>query len=466
MKPKLTLALAGKTHEALKRHLFPGDGKEAAAIMVCTSAPGPRDRLLVRETILVPHEACQIRATDRIVWPGAFIEQAIDMAEPESLTIFLLHSHPGGWLAFSSVDDISDAAAMPSLLAALGNRHGSAIMTPDGAIRARLYSSDMTISPVDLVTVAGNDIHFWWSDSISNGTLPKRPMAFTSDMQLELARLSFAVIGVSGIGSIDAEQLARLGAGELKLIDFDLVEPKNLNRILNSSLKDAQEVRSKVEMFATAIALYRGPGVAVPVPYSINSREAVLAASQCDVIFCCVDTQEARQVADLIAAAFLIPLFDAGVVIPTRDTDAGPAIADVFGRIDYVQPGGATLADRGVYSPEGLRDEYVRMVNPEAFRNELAEGYIKGVIEEAPSVISLNMRTGAAAVMEYIARAYPFRHAPNRLYARTYFSSAACEEDYFNEDDFSCANNDVLGRGDAEPLLGLPSLRAPRKAMA
>jgi hypothetical protein len=56
-------------------------------------------------------------------------------------------------------------------------------------------------------------------------------------------------------------------------------------------------------------------------------------------MFCCVDTLEARQVADLVAAAFLIPLIDVGVTIPVRKAGARVAIADVCGRIDYVQPG-------------------------------------------------------------------------------------------------------------------------------
>lgn len=42
--------------------------------------------------------------------------------------------------------------------------------------------------------------------------------------------------------------------------------------------------------------------------------------------------------------AFLLPLFEVGVVIPTCKVATGRVIADVCGRIDYVQPGGASLA--------------------------------------------------------------------------------------------------------------------------
>jgi hypothetical protein len=283
-------------------------------------------------------------------------------------------------------------------------------------------------------------------------------------MSEEAGRLTAMVVGVSGTGSICAEQINRLGFGHVKHVDFDVVEFKNLNRILNSRISDAKGRRPKVEMFAEAVAGYRGEGVAEAIPESILSREAVKAASQCDVLFSCVDSLEARQVVDLIAATYLLPLFDVGVVIPTRDNGGVPAIGDVCGRIDYVQPGRSSLKDRGVYTPERLRAEYLRRNAPEAYRQELEAGYIKGLIEEAPAVISLNMRAGSACVNEFIARAYPFRHEPNELYARTVFSLSACEEEYTPESSFeAAAYSSILGRGSEEPLLGLPFLARPRQ---
>ena len=89
-------------------------------------------------------------------------------------------------------------------------------------------------------------------------------------------------------------------------------------------------------------------------------------------------------------------------------------------------------------------------------------GYLRGVNEEAPAVIALNMRAASACVMEFIARAYPFRHEPNSAYARTQFSFAANEEEYFPGASFQLATNTHFARGDLEPLLGLPALRTPK----
>ncbi|MEB8536881.1 ThiF family adenylyltransferase [Acidithiobacillus ferriphilus] len=459
MIPKTTLAFSGVLHAKVRGHLFPSDGLEAAAILICTHTPGSRLRLLVREAILVPHAACKRRERDALTWPGEYLEQAIDMAEPVGCAVVLIHSHPGGLFGFSEADDQSDRRVIPSLFHAFGALHGSAVMTADGAVRARLYDPGLQERPVDLVSVSGDDLRYWWEDQATSCGSADRPIAFTSGMAAELGRLSALVIGASGTGSITGEQLARLGFGRVQTVDFDRIEWKNLNRILNSNRADVDANRLKVEVFVEAVDGYRGEGVAIAVPASITTREAVLAAAECDVIFCCVDTLEARHIADLIAAAFLLPLFDVGVVIPVRKKGDTFAVADVCGRIDYVQPGGSTLQDRGIYTPESLRGEYLRRVAPEAHQQELEAGYLKGLVEEAPAVITLNMRAASACVNEFIARAYPFRLEPNHLYARTEFSLAACEEEHIAETAFTRTPNLLLARGNAEPLLGMPMLR-------
>lgn len=248
-----------------------------------------------------------------------------------------------------------------------------------------------------------------------------------------------------------------MGMGRLILIDFDKIELKNLNRILNSTLKDASDGRFKTRMFASRVALYRDDIDIHCIESSISCREAIEAAGNADLLFCCVDSFEGRQICDRMASAFLQPLFDVAVTIPTRKApNNGIAIADACGRIDYVFPGGSTLFDRGVYSPEALHNEYLRVVAPEEHDDQVAAGYLKGVIEEVPSVITLNMRAASACVMEFVARCYPFRHESNYQFSRTTFSLATGEDEYMIEDEFTCAKNPHLGRGLSEPLLGMP----------
>jgi hypothetical protein len=456
MMPSATLSLTQAAHAQLLAHLFPGDRKEAAAVLVCTRVPEPRVRLLVKDLVLVPHQACRRRTENSLTWPGEFVEAAVNLAEPAGLSIILLHSHPTGYPDFSLVDDESDGDVIPCLQEAIAADHGSAVMLPDGRILARMYGANGEVTPVDLVSVAGQDLHFWWRDRIPYPAL--RPMAFTPDMSRELGRLTACVIGVSGTGSVTTEQVCRLGFGRVIGIDHDQVEERNLNRILNTTLTDAKGAKAKVHMFADRINQLRPVPFFTAIDADVMTRRAVLAASQADVIFCCVDKLRARMVADRLAATFLLPLIDVGVAIPTRMTPDGLAIAEVTGRVDYVYPGGSSLADRGVYTSASLHAEALAEADPAAHADQVRAGYIDGMPEQAPSVITLNMRASSECVMEFIARAYPFRQQSNSNFARTRFMLAEAFEEHEAESAFAAKPILLLGAGAVEPLLGLPVL--------
>lgn len=457
MIPKRTLTMTQRDHELLQKHLFPGDKKEAAAVLVCSNVPGSRQRLLVQHVILVPYAACSRRDEVSLTWPSEYIEQGIDLAERRKLAIVLIHSHPNDTPEFSPIDDRSDREIIPCIFAACGSLHGTAVMLPNGFIFGRVYTSEMKDSPIDLVSVVGTDLQFFWEHEHARNKA--RPMAFSSGMTAELAHLTACVIGVSGTGSIVAEQVCRLGFGRVILIEFDKVEEKNLNRILNTIKNDADGKLPKVMVFSNRANQYRTEPYAIPVDANVLSRKAVLAAAEADVLFSCVDKLCARSVADRIAQTFLLPLFDVGVGISTRRIENSElAVDEVAGRIDYVQPDGSSLFDRGVYSAAKLQAEALFESDPVAHADQVRRGYIDDVPEQAPAVITLNMRAASACVMEFIARAYPFRQESNSRYARTWFMLAECIEEFVAEDEFLARVSPLIARGDEEPLLGLPVL--------
>ncbi len=461
MKRQKTLVLPQKVADQLRHHLFPGDGLEAAALLLCAQAGERRIKLLGREIIAVPHNRCA-RTRDSITWPGEYVEAAIDRAGPRGDSVIAIHSHPGGLNAFSSADDDSDRTLMSALRHGTERMSGSAIMLPSGVVRARLYDNDHAAMPVDLVMTAGSDLLSWWDDgATAAGPMPP-PMAFTGEMRAWLGRMSVCVIGVSGTGSIVAEQLARLGVGEIILIDFDKLEERNLNRILNASLADIGS--HKVGIFATAIRRYRPDCGVIPLQSSIATHEAILAASEADVLFSCVDSAEGRNIADRLSAYFAMPLFDVGVSIPTEAAPTGGRrIAEVYGRVDYVYPGGSSLMDRGVYDAALLETEYLARAAPHALAQKIADGYLRGMVEEAPGVIALNMRAASACVIEFIARMFPFRQFPNEERARSIFMLAEGDEDTFAESQFTAGDRFPMALGVTDPLLGLPALARRRR---
>lgn len=460
MKRIHTLVLPAKLADELRAHLFPGDGLEAAALLLCTVTGQRRQKWLGRDVICVPHADCT-RRPDFITWPGEYVEAAIDRASARGDAVIAVHAHAGGLFAFSGADDESDRILMGAIRAGTDRTAGSAIMIPSGAMRVRLYEDDRA-TWVDLVMKVGADIETWWNDGATASGPSKPAMAFTGDMRASLGRLSVCVIGVSGTGSIVAEQLARLGVGEIILIDFDRIEERNLNRILNATLADIGFL--KVEMFAEAIRCYRSDGEVISVPSSVATREAVLAACEADVLFSCVDSAEGRHIADRLSACFAMPLFDVGVAIPTEPLpDGGRRVAEVYGRVDYVYPGGSSLMDRGVYDAALLEAEYLARTAPHALAKKIADGYLRGMAEQAPGVIPLNMRAASACVLECIARLFPFREFANETRARTIFMLAEGDEDVLAESQLRNGHRFPVAEGEAEPLLGLPALAMQRR---
>ncbi|MCD9126918.1 ThiF family adenylyltransferase [Luteimonas fraxinea] len=290
-----------------------------------------------------------------------------------------------------------------------------------------------------------------------------RTLPFSAEMRAEFSSLSVAIVGISGTGSLVAEMLLRMGIGELIVIDDDHVESKNLNRILNTTAADALSGRLKVDVFKDASALSHPDTLVIAVSERIDTWSAIRAAADADIVFSCVDTMDGRHIADRLATSMLQPLFDVGVNIPVFHPRGQIKIANIAGRIDFVQPGRSTLLDRGVYSPERLAAEDLRKQNPEAFEQQVKEGYMPGSHEEAPAVISVNMRAASMVVQELVARFTPYRK-DNRPYARTEFDLVIEETTHASETDFLSKRSAQTALGLSAPLLGLPALEDKRCA--
>src|SRR5579863_5563909 len=226
----VTLALSGDQHEHLKSFLFPGDGKEAVALLLCGRRAGDRrHRLVVREIHGIPYEDCSVRTPMRITWPPDYIAPMLERAAEEGLSVVKVHSHPTGYAAFSLVDEKGDATLLPMIRGWIEADvlHGSVVMLPDGQMFGRVMIANGGFDPIDCISVAGDDLHFWYADAGSvelPSFVASHAQAFDNGTIERLRRLSFAVIGASGTGSPTIEQLMRLGAAVIVSVDDDHME--------------------------------------------------------------------------------------------------------------------------------------------------------------------------------------------------------------------------------------------------
>ncbi|WP_354678501.1 HesA/MoeB/ThiF family protein [Cupriavidus plantarum] len=466
-KPKLlsVLAMSGKHRDQLQRHLFPGDGKEAVAIALCGSAVGAyRHQLLVHEVFLVPYDACRLREPDTVAWSVDVVLPALNRAIKSKLTAVKFHSHPNGYPLFSQYDDESDRAFFSAVDNVLDNseRRASVVMLPDGTFFGRDVVDGNLGDPIDLFRIAGDDFDFVRR---SNCIPMLRPIpahavrlvqTFGEGTYSNLQQLRIGVVGASGTGSIVIEQLARNCVGYLVVVDPDYIERKNLNRILNATGADADKHRLKVDVAQEAVHdMDLGTKVQV-LPCDITHRDAIVALSECDVLFGCVDSVEGRHLLNKIASHFNIPLIDMGVRI---DADGKGNVDQVTGAIHTVLPGGSSLMSRGVYSQADLDAAFMKKHEPDRYREMEKAGYVRGVTVGRPAVISLNMLVAAYAVNELLARLTPYRVDPNSEFAQRRISLSDPLVSSSQGDGEVCgAFAKRVGYGVIEPLLGMVDL--------
>jgi ThiF family protein len=375
------------------------------------------------------------------------------------MSIVKIHSHPGGYRQFSPTDDESDGMLSISFdgLFEEGRLHGSAVMLPDGSIFGRELIEGGIGNRFASVLVAGDDIWFYGGRAVEilgDDDLRNR-QAFGSGTVSILRQLRVAVIGCSGTGSVVIEQLARLGVGAFVLIDPDVIERKNLNRIVNSSSSDADEKMPKVLVAKRAIeGLGRGQKVDT-LQMNLDSVEAVQRVAECDVIFGCVGTAEGRNLANRIAAYYVIPYIDVGVKLVA---DGSANVETVAGAVNYYKPGGTTLLDRGAISAAQIRAEETYRTDPARYSELRRQRYIQGVDEDRPAVISVNAFFAAVAVNDFLARIHGFRNASNEEFAIV--RGDLCEFALCRESAAGASGHLVkeVGRGDCDPLIGRPSL--------
>jgi hypothetical protein len=457
---RYALRMTEAQHAALREHLFPGDGKEAVALLLCGRRAGAERHILTLRTLVpIPYGACD-RRPDRITWPTDAVDALLNEAYGKGQAIVKVHSHPTEYRRFSEFDDRSDHDLFGSITSYLDDDlpHASAIMLPDGELFGRVLGDEgKVVAPLNSIMAVGHDLRIWQERRLSqpDGFALRHAQAFGKGTTDILRTLSIAVVGCSGTGSIVVEQLARLGVGRLVLVDPDAVEEKNLNRIVNSGKEDAYLGRPKVHALASAIARMGLNQEVLPLVSNLITSEAVKRVAECDVVFGCMDGVEGRHWLSRLATFYTLPYFDVGVRL---DADGNGGIDSIVGAVHYLQPGLSSLLSRGVYDMKRVEAEEIRRTDPEMYRRQVKEGYLRGVDEDRPAVISVNMFFASLVVNDFLARLHPYRNLPNAEFA--YIGGSLSEMQLYKEEEAQpCAVlRRHVGRGDVTPLLERPAL--------
>jgi hypothetical protein len=366
-----------------------------------------------------------------------------------------------------AVVEFCPSASRPNCSPGIGSRSIAArvMVCEEGCLRGWMVLPASGCCPIDLISVAGDDLQFWFSKPFNPEGSEESRLRFQQAFGLYttelLGRLSIAVVGCSGTGSLVVEQLARSGVGRLVLVDPERVETKNLNRILNT-FADSSLGQFKVEVVAEAVRRMGFDTVVEAISKNLITSEAGRRTAECDVVFGCVDGAEGRYFLNKLATLYSLPYIDVGVRL---DADGHGGISQICGTVHYLRPGGSSLLSRGAITMEAVKAEGMRRTNPEDYESQVKDKYIIGVQEDRPAVISVNMHYASLAVIELLARLHSFRVEGNAPFAQIGSSLTDPRFEPIKPDAGPCpVFSKQVGRGDSDPLLDSPYLSEERGA--
>jgi len=399
---RYTMTFLESTYDELLTHLWADRTVEQAAYLLCRIVRSSNEvRLLIRSIWPVLAEDIEEASGEHMKIASRSFRRVMKLADQRGECFVFVHSHPEQVPFHSDQDDRTELALFTTAYNRIHHDvvHASVVLSARNRPVARVWLRDGSVAPIELIRVIGRRFRFY-SEGLAESSIPeffdRQVRAFGKDVQLLLRRLTVGVVGVGGTGSAIVQQLARLGVGKLLLSDGELFEASNVNRVYGSRTVD-QNVH-KVKIAERAVA-EMGIGTEIRVlgkPITFSS--ALKDFRECDMIFGCTDDEWGRALLTRFAIYYAIPVFDMGVRIRSENG----LVETIQGRVTTLMPSKACLFCRNRISPERVKAESLKVLNPTQYQALLDEGYVPELGDIAPAVIPFTTVIAGAAVNEFL----------------------------------------------------------------
>lgn len=428
---------------ALRAELLQGS-MESCALLICAPARavGGRNRLLVREIISVPQDGYSSRTGISAQIKPEFYIPILKRARAENGSVTFVHTHPfsADPVVFSAVDNEGERILLEFLNSrSLSGPHAALVLGPSSH-NARLLGTDILlqvdhIGPRIISYLAENS-----PSLVDYRVFDRQVRAFGVDGQQILSKLKAAIVGLGGTGAIVAHQLAYLGVSDFVLIDPDIVDSTNLNRLSGAAPNDLG--RAKVEVAAENIRKIRPESLIKTIQADVLERGISEQILDCNVCFSCTDTHGSRALLNQIAYQYYIPCIDIGVALKA----SGEVVTHITGRVQMLSPGLACLTCASILDSDAIRRDFM------AEEHVKADPYFIGSGEPQPAVISINSTLSSLAVTMFLGA---FTAVPASARFQVYDGKAGTLRSVMVQPQdrcVICSFHGALGRGDTWEL--------------
>lgn len=412
-----SVTITGEQWDALYSHLFPGDGDEHGAVLRCGIARTARGtRLLVRDVVPAV-DGIDYIAGDRGYrkLTAEFVADNIDVCADAGLAYLAVHNHGGSrTVEFSGTDMASHDRGYPALLDINGGVPVGALVFATDAVAGDIrFGGGERASITHLRVVGRSRIELTTAPTaaaVSDLRFDRQTRIFGDRGQQILAESKVAIVGLGGAGSVLSEYAARLGVGELVLIDPDRIDPTNLPRVVGARRRDAltwlrhaarpaflralgdRFAAFKVEIAARVARQASSTIRITSVPRSVMEPEVAALLTDCDHIFLAADSALARRLVNSVTHQYLIPNTQIGAKVSVK----GGEITDIFSVSRMSSPGSGCIQCNGLIPAWKLTAE---ATSPEQRKRQQ---YIDDDGVHAPSVITLNAVAASRAIDDWL----------------------------------------------------------------
>lgn len=351
---------------------------------------------VVAEAELVPDDAYERRDSVSAVLKPAFLVEVANRARAQGLGIVLAHTHPFADCApaFSKVDDTGEVEVKAYLdRRAPNSDHLALVIGPHGGRCRRLG-----IGTEVQVWEVGETVRLLSETGVtpaSDAAHDRQIRAFGAPGQALVSKLRVVVIGAGGTGSVVLQQLAHLGVRDITVIDPDVVEKTNLNRLVGACPSDVGT--PKVEVARRTVLAVNPKAVVHAVRGDVVDDSVANTLAAFDFAFLCTDSHASRAVVGQVAYQHLVPTIDMGVSI----TVGSAGVQHVNGRVQMLAPALTCLSCTRTLDGELIRREMMTR------DQRAADPYVQGVHEPQPAVISLNSTMASLAVTMFLGAVTP-----------------------------------------------------------
>jgi molybdopterin/thiamine biosynthesis adenylyltransferase len=265
-----------------------------------------------------------------------------------------------------------------------------------------------------------------------------RQERFLKQGQKLLKVTKVTVIGVGGLGSHIIQQLAFLGVGTITVVDPDVVEITNLNRLIGAHHNDADLKLAKVDVMERQVREI-DPSIGITkICKSLMTSDAFDAVKNADFVFGCVDNDGPRIVLTELCAAYKRPYLDlASEIVPDSPSYGG--------RVCFSDKGQGCLSCLDQIDSDEAQQYFMSKEQKED-RRRLYGLHLDEHPDSGPSVVTLNGVVASLGTTEFMVHVAGIRQARRLVNYYGHSSKVTVNNDEPMADCYYCKDRYGLGR--------------------